>query len=64
MLFVTHDVDEALALSDRIVVMRGHPGRIHREYAIDLPRRRDRSAAEFQAWKSRILDDLDLTADS
>jgi sulfonate transport system ATP-binding protein len=64
MLFVTHDVDEALALSDRIVVMRGHPGRVHREYAIDLPRRRDRSTAAFQAWKSRILDDLDLTADN
>jgi sulfonate transport system ATP-binding protein len=64
MLFVTHDVDEALALSDRIVVMRGHPGRVHRDYAIDLPRRRDRSATAFQVWKSRILDDLDLTAEN
>jgi sulfonate transport system ATP-binding protein len=62
MLFVTHDVDEALALSDRIVVMRGHPGRVHREYAIDLARPRVRVDAAFQSWKSRILDDLDLTA--
>lgn len=63
MLFVTHDVEEALALSDRIVVMRGQPGRIHREYAIDLARPRDRSAQAFQARKSRILEDLDLAVD-
>ncbi len=64
MLFVTHDVDEALALSDRVVVMRGHPGRVHREYAIDLPRPRARADAAFQAWKTRLLDDLDLTAET
>jgi sulfonate transport system ATP-binding protein len=62
MLFVTHDVDEALALSDRVVVMRGHPGRVHREYAIDLTRPRARADAAFQAWKTRIHDDLDLSA--
>ena len=61
MLFVTHDVEEALALSDRIVVMRGNPGRVHRDYAIDLPRPRGRADAAFQAWKIRILDDLDLS---
>jgi len=63
MLFVTHDVEEALALSDRVVVMRGNPGRIHREYAIVLARPRDRSAPAFQTWKSRILEDLDLALD-
>jgi sulfonate transport system ATP-binding protein len=64
MLFVTHDVDEALALSDRVVVMRGHPGRVHREYAIDLPRPRARTDTAFQAWKTRLLDDLDLSAEA
>jgi sulfonate transport system ATP-binding protein len=64
MLFVTHDVEEALALSDRIVVMRGQPGRIHRDYAIDLARPRRRGAADFQAWKGRILGDLDLGPNS
>jgi sulfonate transport system ATP-binding protein len=64
MLFVTHDVDEALALSDCIVVMRGHPGRVHREYAIDLPRPRLRADAAFQSWKTRLLDDLDLSAET
>jgi len=63
MLFVTHDVDEALALSDRIVVMRGQPGRVHRDYPIDLPRPRGRANVAFQAWKIRILDDLDLTSE-
>jgi sulfonate transport system ATP-binding protein len=60
MLFVTHDVEEALALSDRVVVMRGQPGRVHREYVIDLDRPRDRGTGAFQLWKSRILADLDL----
>jgi len=60
MLFVTHDVEEALALSDRVVVMRGNPGRVHRDYALELSRPRDRGGAAFQRWKSRLLADLDL----
>ncbi|MFN5764445.1 MAG: ABC transporter ATP-binding protein, partial [Pseudanabaena sp.] len=38
MILVTHDVEEAVMLSDRVIVMRGNPGRIHQEFAIDLPR--------------------------
>lgn len=60
MLFVTHDVEEALALSDRVIVMRGQPGRIHRDYAIGLDRPRQRGSAQFQTLKERILGDLDL----
>jgi sulfonate transport system ATP-binding protein len=60
MLFVTHDIEEALVLSDRIVVMRARPGRIHAQYLIDLPRPRRRTEARLQAWKERILEDLDL----
>ena len=60
MIFVTHDIDEALALADRVIVMRGHPGRIHREYALDLARPRKRTDAAFQHWKETILADLDL----
>ncbi len=60
MLFVTHDIEEALVLSDRVVVMRARPGRIHAQYRIDLPRPRPRTEARLQAWKERILEDLDL----
>jgi sulfonate transport system ATP-binding protein len=61
LLFVTHDIEEALALADRVVVLRGHPGRLHRDYRIDLPRPRRRTEPAFQRWKERLLDDLDLS---
>ncbi len=60
MLFVSHDIEEALVLSDRVVVMRAKPGRVHAQYRIDLPRPRRRTEARLQAWKERILGDLDL----
>jgi sulfonate transport system ATP-binding protein len=60
MLFVTHDIEESLVLSDRVVVMRAKPGRIHAQYRIDLPRPRRRTEAQLQSWKERILEDLDL----
>ena len=50
-LFVTHDLGEAIALSDRVVVMSARPGRIIADHTIDLPRPRDserlRSNARF-----------------
>jgi sulfonate transport system ATP-binding protein len=61
MLFVTHDIEEALVLSDRIEVMRGRPGRIHREYVVDFPRPRRRSDPALLAVKESILEDLDLS---
>ncbi|HEX7927574.1 MAG TPA: ABC transporter ATP-binding protein [bacterium] len=61
LLLVTHDIEEALALSDRVVVMRGHPGRIHGTYTVDLPRPRARSSARFQTWKDDILRELHIT---
>ncbi|GIK98105.1 MAG: nitrate/sulfonate/bicarbonate ABC transporter ATP-binding protein [Alphaproteobacteria bacterium] len=63
MIFVTHDIDEALVLSDRVIVMRGQPGRIHREYALELDRPRRRTDLAFQQWKERILGDLDLSGE-
>ena len=61
LVFVTHDVEEAVILSDRVVVMRGQPGRIYREIAIDLPRPRVRTATETQALREEIVRALDLT---
>jgi len=58
---VTHDVEEAVMLSDRVIVMRGQPGRIYREIAIDLPRPRARRTAEIQALREDIVEALDLS---
>ena len=58
---VTHDIEEALALSDRVVVMLGHPGRIHGAYTVDLPRPRARTSPQFQEWKEDILRELHIT---
>jgi sulfonate transport system ATP-binding protein len=62
LLLVTHDVEEALVLSDRVVVLHGHPGRISQTLTVDLPRPRRRTSPEFQAWKQRVLDALQVEA--
>ena len=59
LILVTHDVDEAIVLADRILVMRPQPGHISDEIAADLPRPRDRQSAAFDAVKRRILAALD-----
>lgn len=59
LLIVTHDVDEAVTLADRIVVMQPKPGRIFTEIGVDLPRPRDRRSDEFHAVSRRVLDALD-----
>ena len=60
---VTHDVDEAIVLADRIMVMRPHPGRVFEEIAADLPRPRDRQSAAFDFVKRRVLAALDRSLD-
>jgi sulfonate transport system ATP-binding protein len=60
---VTHDVDEAIVLADRIMVMRPRPGRIFDEIAVDLPRPRDRQSAAFDFVKRRVLAALDRSLD-
>jgi ABC-type nitrate/sulfonate/bicarbonate transport system ATPase subunit len=52
---VTHDVEEALYLGDRVVVMQPRPGRIRRVLDVDLPRPRDRQSAAFGALKDEVL---------
>ena len=59
LVLVTHDVDEAIALADRILVMRPRPGRIFDEINPGLPRPRDRRSEEFDAARRQVLGSLD-----
>ncbi|MBU2953594.1 ABC transporter ATP-binding protein [Marinobacter sp. F3R08] len=57
--FVTHDIDEAVFLSDRIVVMSASPGQIIADIDVKLPRPREQSlltSADFMALKRQCLD--------
>ncbi|MFL6529769.1 MAG: ABC transporter ATP-binding protein, partial [Chthoniobacterales bacterium] len=56
MLLVTHDIDEAIYMSDRIVIMTQPPGRIDRVLPVALARPRDRSSAEFLRLRGEILE--------
>ncbi|MEZ5667108.1 MAG: ABC transporter ATP-binding protein [Alphaproteobacteria bacterium] len=55
MVVVTHDIEEALIMGDRILVMRPHPGQVHCELAVDLPRPRDIDDPAFIALRRRTL---------
>jgi sulfonate transport system ATP-binding protein len=59
LIVVTHDVDEAIVLADRVMVMCPRPGRIFDEIEVDLPRPRDRQSAAFDFVKRRVLAALD-----
>ena len=58
MLLVTHDVDEAIYMSDRIILMTPRPGRIERILDVPLARPRQRNEPEFLALRARILEML------
>lgn len=57
-LLITHDIDEALVLSDRILVLAGPPAVLKRDLIIDLAKPRKRSAPEFQSLKLQLLEEL------
>ncbi|MGA9893653.1 MAG: ABC transporter ATP-binding protein, partial [Xanthobacteraceae bacterium] len=59
LVLVTHDVDEAIVLANRVMVMCPRPGRLFEEIAVDLPRPRDRQSAAFDFVKRRVLTALD-----
>ena len=60
-LLVTHDVDEAVFLADRIVVMQPHPGRVADVLTIDLGPHRNRSAPAFLRIRDEVLAMLGVT---
>ena len=61
-LFVTHDIEEAVSLSDRVIVMSGRPGTIKADHQVALPRPRDprkvRMESEFHALVDEIWSDI------
>jgi len=60
MVLVTHDIDEALFLCDRILVLRGQPGTLARQLTVAVPRPRPRGDAELARMKDEVLGILDL----
>jgi ABC-type nitrate/sulfonate/bicarbonate transport system ATPase subunit/flavin-dependent dehydrogenase len=61
MLLVTHDIDEAIYMADRIVIMTPHPGRVERTLTVSLDRPRQRNRPEFLKLRSDILELLHFT---
>lgn len=60
MIMVTHDVDEAIYMSDKVVVMSARPSRVEAVIDINLPRPRIRVQDTFTLYRNKILEVLDL----
>ncbi|AMD17691.1 nitrate ABC transporter ATP-binding protein [Methanobrevibacter sp. YE315] len=58
--FVTHDVDEAVYLADKIVILDKNPGRIAKIVEVDIERPRKRESPEFIALQESIVDQLNM----
>ena len=59
-LMVTHDIDEAIYLGTRIIVMAPRPGRIRADLKNDMPYPRIRTSDEFLQWRKKVLGMLDF----
>ena len=60
-LFVTHDIEEAIFMANRVAVMTARPGRIKTDLAIDLPHPRHytvKTTPEFSAYKARLTEEV------
>jgi len=64
-LFVTHDIEEAIFMAGRVIVMSARPGRIKVEVAVDLPHPRHytvKTTPEFSALKARLTEEIRIEA--
>lgn len=59
-ILVTHDIEEAVYLSDRVLVMKPRPGKVIKEFKIPLARPRDRTASDFVRIRREIMDALEF----
>lgn len=55
LVMVTHDIDEAVAMADRVLIMAANPGRIVGEMSVSLSAPRDRSSAEFSRQREALM---------
>jgi sulfonate transport system ATP-binding protein len=62
MVLVTHDVDEAVYLGDRVVIMSPRPGRIREIVTVDLPHPRERTSSRLASFRNHVLDILNTTS--
>lgn len=60
LLMVTHDIDEALYLSDRVLLMGNRPSNVRQALAVDLPHPRDRTDPRLAALKAQSIEQLQL----
>ncbi len=61
MILITHDIEEAVYLGDRVVVMTERPGEINAVFNVPLARSRDRNSAEFSQIKKQVVQTLDVS---
>jgi NitT/TauT family transport system ATP-binding protein/sulfonate transport system ATP-binding protein len=64
-LFVTHDIDEAIFMANRVAVMSARPGRIKRDLKIDLPHPRHytmKTSPEFSRYKAELTEEIRVEA--
>jgi ABC-type nitrate/sulfonate/bicarbonate transport system ATPase subunit len=59
-IFVTHDIDEAVQLADRVVVLSSRPAKIENVLAIDIPHPRNMSAPRYLELRDQLLNKIGL----
>lgn len=60
MVMVTHDIDEAIYMGTRVIVMLPRPGRIREDIPIDMAYPRNRTSKRFMEYRNRVMEMLDL----